>query len=210
MYVPFAFIIDLGASDTWTFVQDALASQRIDVVRNQMNCSMCRARRGNLRLLSWDIEGDAYSPPHEDGLVLHIMVALSTLIMSNTLLVFCSKFMVEQVRDITSSGFISVEFLGLVVVPLAASFMEFKNAVSVAMIDKLELTLAASLGRSISTILLAFPIVVLVGWIMGNDTIVLELGIFPTTTLVLALFILHSVVTTGKSNYWNGVQMFGA
>jgi Ca2+:H+ antiporter len=141
---------------------------------------------------------------------LHFMVALFTAAVSITLLVFCCKFMVDQVLNITTFGSISIEFLGLVILPLATSPVELATVVMVAVKDKMDLALGVALSTCIDTILLVFPLVVIVGWILGNEKMTMELGVFPSGALVLAVWMVHSVLGTGRSNLWVGAQMIGA
>jgi Ca2+:H+ antiporter len=152
------------------------------------------------------------SNAYEDGeeAELHIYVALFTMAASTILIVACSKFMTSQLRNVTESGPISTEFLALIILPLAPNLMEFIMAIIVASKDKLNLALAVPLGRSIDSILFIFPIIVIVGWIIGNESMTLELGLFPSSVLILAAFMSQVTILSGKSNFSTGVQMIGA
>jgi Ca2+:H+ antiporter len=56
------------------------------------------------------------------------------------------------------------------------------------------------MGSSLQIVLLITPITVLVGWILGNDSMTLGFDFFPAGILLITAVMTHSTVFDGKSN----------
>lgn len=109
---------------------------------------------------------------------LHFWVAVLTLVISTVLVALCAEYMVDAISAVTSgSSSISQTFVGLILLPIVGNAAEHATAVTVAMKDKMDLAIGVAVGSSMQIALLVLPLIVVIGWIMGKDEMVLP---FPT------------------------------
>lgn len=131
---------------------------------------------------------------------LHIWVALFTLAASTALVAVCAEAMVcvrtlrllpaktRQAAEIelqvgsidalTTRGHISETFVGLILLPIVGNAAEHATAVTVAIKDKMDLSIGVAVGSSMQIALLVLPLVVVIGWIAGMSR-------FPNSKLPL-------------------------
>lgn len=79
---------------------------------------------------------------------LHIAVAWATLAGATAIIGLCAEFMVDGISSITESGAISVEFVGLILLPIVGNAAEHATAVTVACKDKMDLAIGVAVGSS--------------------------------------------------------------
>jgi Ca2+:H+ antiporter len=77
---------------------------------------------------------------------LHIWVAVSTLVASTIVVALCTEFMVGSISAITSrNSAISIEFMGLILLPIVGNAVEHATAVTVACNDKMDLAIGVAI-----------------------------------------------------------------
>jgi len=57
--------------------------------------------------------------------------------------------------------------------------------------------------------MLLLPLMVIIGWIMGNDCMTLSFDGFQTAVLFIAVLLVNYVCADGKSNYLEGMLLQG-
>lgn len=141
---------------------------------------------------------------------LHISVAVLTLAASTTLVALCAEFMVNSISSITSgNNSISIEFVGLILLPIIGNASEHISSVTVACKDKMDLAIGITVGSSMQIALLIIPISVILGWILGNDDMNLSFDGFQTVVLFVSVLLVNYLITDGKSNWLEGVLLQG-
>jgi Ca2+:H+ antiporter len=105
---------------------------------------------------------------------LPFVVAVATLVIATVLVALCAEYMVDAISAVTSgnSG-ISQTFVGLILLPIVGNAAEHATAVTVAVKDKMDLAIGVAVGSSMQIALLVLPLIVVIGWIMGKDDMVL-------------------------------------
>ena len=103
---------------------------------------------------------------------LTIPVALITLGVSTALIAICAEFMVNSIDALTTSGSIGETFVGLILLPIVGNAAEHATAVTVACKDKMDLAIGVAVGSSMQIVLLVLPLMVIVGWILGVESMV--------------------------------------
>lgn len=178
------------------------------------------AAQGRIRGLSVDrlqhdelLQRDAYekqaaADKEADEPRLHLWVAVFTLAASTTLVALCAEFMIDGISSIVSgdSG-ISVEFVGLILVPIVGNAAEHATAVTVACKDKMDLAIGVAVGSSMQIALLVFPFSVILGWILGNDAMNLSLEPFLVVVLFVSVLLVNYTCVDGKSNWLEGALL---
>jgi Ca2+:H+ antiporter len=130
---------------------------------------------------------------------LSVIGALVTLAISTTLVAFCSEFMVDSINGLTATGAISTTFVGLILLPIVGNAAEHATAVTVAIKDKMDLAIGVAVGSSMQIALLVFPVIVILGWILGKDCMTLYFDTFQIATLFVSVLLVNYLIQDGKS-----------
>jgi Ca2+:H+ antiporter len=130
---------------------------------------------------------------------LTVVGALVTLAISTTLVAFCSEFMVDSINGLTATGHISTTFVGLILLPIVGNAAEHATAVTVAIKDKMDLAIGVAVGSSMQIALLVFPLIVILGWILGKDCMTLYFDTFQIATLFVSVLLVNYLIQDGKS-----------
>merc|ERR1719413_328750 len=103
----------------------------------------------------------------------------------------------------------SRSFIGVVLLPIIGNAAEHMTAVSVAVKDKLNLSLGVALGSSTQITLFVVPFTVLAGWAMGVP-MTLDFQMIPVAVLLMSVLIVSATSTDGKSNWLEGAMLIAA
>ena len=131
---------------------------------------------------------------------LHIAVAWATLAGATAIIGLCAEFMVDSISAITESGAISIEFVGLILLPIVGNAAEHATAVTVAVKDKMDLAIGVAVGSSMQVSLFLIPLLVIIGWIMGKDEMDLSFDGFQIAVLFVAVLLVNYLIGDGKSH----------
>ena len=125
--------------------------------------------------------------------------ALVTLAISTTLVAFCSEFMVSSIDGFTREAGISTTFVGLILLPIVGNAAEHATAVTVAIKDKMDLSIGVAVGSSMQIALLVLPGIVVIGWIAGKEDMTLYFDTFQIAILFVAVLLVNYLIQDGKS-----------
>lgn len=128
-----------------------------------------------------------------------VIGALVALAISTTLVAFCSEFMVSSIDGLTATGGVSTTFVGLILLPIVGNAAEHATAVTVAIKDKMDLSIGVAVGSSMQIALLVFPFVVVLAWILGRDCMTLYFDTFQIATLFVSVLLVNYLIQDGKS-----------
>lgn len=107
---------------------------------------------------------------------------------------------------LTASGAISREFVALILLPVVGNAAEHVTAVTVSVKDKLDLSIAVAVGSSIQISLFVIPLLVILGWIIGQP-LDLQFDVLETITLFVSMVIVTQALSDGKSNWLEGMTL---
>ncbi|OJJ47983.1 hypothetical protein ASPZODRAFT_141535 [Penicilliopsis zonata CBS 506.65] len=138
---------------------------------------------------------------------LSVTVAVATLVISTVFVALCAEFMVDSIDAITASGGISETFVGLILLPIVGNAAEHATAVTVACKDKMDLAIGVAVGSSMQIALLVLPLVIVIGWGMGNDAMTLDFDAFQVILLFVAVLLVNYLIADGKSHWLEGVLL---
>ncbi|KAL4927005.1 calcium/proton exchanger [Aspergillus undulatus] len=138
---------------------------------------------------------------------LHIWVAVLTLAISTAFVALCAEFMVDSIDDLTSRGGISKTFVGLILLPIVGNAAEHATAVTVAIKDKMDLSIGVAVGSSMQIALLVLPLIVVIGWCKGNDEMTLNFDAFQVILLFVSVLLVNYLIADGKSHWLEGVLL---
>jgi len=120
-----------------------------------------------------------------------------------------AEFLIDSIDGLTENTNVSREFVGLILLPVIGNSVEHITAVTVSVKDKLNLSMSIAVGSSIQVSLCLLPILVLLGWAIGQP-MMLFFDTFETIALVLAVLIVNFAISDGRTNYLEGFCMMMA
>ncbi|KAI0538012.1 Calcium/proton exchanger [Xylaria digitata] len=155
-----------------------------------------------------DVEAQEATPSDEEGPEeprLHLFVAIGSLTICTVIIALCAEGLVSGIEPISSV--VSEEFIGLILVPIVGNACEHATAVTVAMKDKMDLAIGVAIGSSMQVALFLIPLLVIIGWGIGNDEMTLAFDTFQVVTLFVSVLLVNYLIGDGKSHWLEGVQL---
>ncbi|KAJ7723349.1 calcium/proton exchanger [Mycena olivaceomarginata] len=154
---------------------------------------------GHAPTLVEEVEEDDPETPQLNGRTCFGLMILVTVLVAIT-----AEFLVGSIDGLTESGKISKEFVGMVLLPIVGNAAEHVSAVTVAVKDKMNLSIGVAVGSSIQIGLFVIPFSVLVAWAMDKPMTLL-FDPFEAACLALAVVTVNYCVADGKSNWLEGM-----
>ncbi|KAM0319573.1 hypothetical protein ACHAO8_000994 [Botrytis cinerea] len=127
---------------------------------------------------------------------LSMPVGITTLIIATVVLAFNTAFAVDSIDGLTAHH-ASPSFVGLILLPFLNNDL---MPITCARMDKLDLSIMASAGKSLQTSLLITPLIVIIAWIWGIDDMGLLFDGFQVASLFMAVLLFNFLIAGGKSN----------
>jgi Ca2+:H+ antiporter len=132
--------------------------------------------------------------------------SLITLLLATGLIAWLSEILVGTVEHTVATLGVSEFFIGIIIVPLVGNVAEHAVAVQTALKNKMELSLAVSLGSSLQIALFVAPLLVFISLALG-DPLTLVFNQFEIIALFGAALIGGMVANDGESNWMEGAQL---
>ena len=136
-----------------------------------------------------------------------------------------AEWLVDSIDGLTATGNVSREFVGLILLPVIGmsarriiqeldleltlslgNSVEHITAVTVSVKDKLNLSMSIAVGSSIQVSLCILPILVLLGWAIGQP-MMLYFDIFETIIIVIAVLLVNFAISDGRTNWLEGATL---
>ena len=114
-----------------------------------------------------------------------------------------SELLVDSLEEATSSLGLTALFTGVIVLPIIGNAAEHATAVSVAMKNKMDLSVSVAIGSSLQIALFVAPVLVITGWVIGQP-MDLNFNPFELVAVAVAVLIINSISADGKSNWLEG------
>lgn len=121
-------------------------------------------------------------------------------------IVFMSEILVGAVEHVAEELELTEIFIGIIIIPLVGNVAEHLVAVEVAYKNKMELSLAVSLGSSLQIALFVAPVLVFISLLFDN-TLLLVFTEFEIIALAAASFIAAFIAQDGESNWLEGAML---
>ena len=136
-----------------------------------------------------------------------VPVAVGVLAVSTLCIVFLSEFLVGAVGTVTTSLGLSALFIGIIVIPLVGNVAEHIVGVQVAYKNKMDLSLAISLGSSTQVALFVAPLLVFISALFFARELTLFFTLFEVIALGAAVLAASFVAQDGESNWLEGALL---
>lgn len=146
-----------------------------------------------------------HGPEHTPDLRIWVPVLLGA-----TLLVALeSELLVGALEVATEQLGLTALFTGVILLPIVGNAAEHATAVTVAMKDKMDLSVSVAVGSSMQIALFVAPMLVLAGWLL-NQPMDLNFGPFELAAVAVAVLVANSISADGRSNWLEGVLLLAA
>jgi Ca2+:H+ antiporter len=136
-----------------------------------------------------------------------VRTALAVLAASTIGIVIMSEVLVGAVEHVTETLGLTEFFIGIIIIPLVGNVAEHLVAVQVAYKNKMELSMAVSLGSSLQIALFVAPVLVFISLLMGGETLLLVFNNFELIALVAASLIAALIAQDGESTWLEGAML---
>ena len=121
-------------------------------------------------------------------------------------IVVVSEMLVGTVVPFVEATGVSEVFVGLILIPIFSNVVDHMVAITVAMKNKMDLSLVVSVGSAAQVACLVLPIIVLISFATGQSA---GLIFSPVELLILAagLLLMVPVILDGDSNWLEGAEL---
>ncbi|ACK73387.1 calcium/proton antiporter, CaCA family [Gloeothece citriformis PCC 7424] len=117
-----------------------------------------------------------------------------------------SELLVESLEEATEQLGLSSLFTGVIVLPIIGNAAEHATAVTVALKDKMDLSVSVAVGSSLQIALFVAPVLVIAGWFLGQP-MDLDFNPFELVAVAVAVLTANSISSDGKSNWLEGTLL---
>jgi Ca2+:H+ antiporter len=143
--------------------------------------------------------------PHSVNLGLWVGVLLA----ATVFVAVESELLVGSLEEATAKLGLTALFTGVILLPVVGNAAEHATAVTVAMKDKMDLSVSVALGSSLQIALFVAPVLVIVGWLTGQP-MDLDFNPFELVAVMVAVLIANSISSDGRSNWLEGTLLLAA
>ena len=117
-----------------------------------------------------------------------------------------SEFLVGALEVASKQLGLSELFTGVIILPVIGNAAEHATAVTVALKNKMDLSLNVAVGSSLQIALFVGPLLVIIGALMGQP-MDLDFNNFELLSVVVAVLVANSISADGKSNWLEGTLL---
>jgi Ca2+:H+ antiporter len=201
LILPAAFQVALGASAAARLVPLSVSISIVLLAVYGLYLAYTLVTHSSLFLGSHASEEEVRSPPWS--------VARASLVLgaATAVIAWMSEILVGAIQPTAHSLGLSSGFVGVFVVAILGNAAEHATAISVAMKNRMDLSLSIAIGSSVQVAIFVAPVLMLVSLVLGPAPMDLA---FPTglvLVVLLSVLITGQVANDGRSDWLKGVQL---
>lgn len=114
-----------------------------------------------------------------------------------------SELLVDSLEEATGQLGLTPLFTGVILLPIIGNAAEHATAVTVALKNKMDLSVSVAVGSSLQIALFVAPVLVIAGWLIGQP-MDLNFNPFELVAVMVAVLIANSISSDGNSNWLEG------
>ena len=139
----------------------------------------------------------------------NLLLWISVLLVATLAVAFESELLVDSLEEATETLGLTTLFTGVILVPIIGNAAEHATAVTVAMKNKMDLSVSVAVGSSLQIALFVAPVLILAGLLLGQP-MDLNFNPFELVAVVVAVLIANSVSSDGRSDWLEGALLLAA
>ena len=147
-----------------------------------------------------EVEGEEHAEPP------NVKLWSIVLLVATVVVAFESELLVDSLEEATSYLGLTALFTGVILVPIIGNAAEHTTAVTVAMKNKMELSVSVAMGSSLQIALFVAPVLVLAGEIF-HQPMDLNFNPFELVAVIVAVLLANSVSSDGRSDWLEGTLL---
>lgn len=154
-------------------------------------------------------EDESEGSSHDDAQPVHrpkLNLWVSVLLAATLAVAVESELLVGSLEAATEQLHLTPLFTGVVLLPIIGNAAEHATAVTVAMKNKMDLSLSVAVGSSLQIALFVAPVLVLLGAAMGQP-MDLDFNPFELVAVTVSVLIANSISSDGQSNWLEGMLL---
>jgi Ca2+:H+ antiporter len=159
--------------------------------------------------LSEQSEGQTVPNSEESHSKSPLWISVVILLIATIAVAFESELLVDSLEEATESLGLTSLFTGVILVPIIGNAAEHTTAVTVAMKNKMDLSVSVAVGSSLQIALFVAPVLVLVGYFIGQP-MDLNFNPFELVAVAVAVLIANSVSSDGRCDWLEGALLLAA
>ncbi|HEY8838888.1 MAG TPA: cation transporter, partial [Dehalococcoidia bacterium] len=132
--------------------------------------------------------------------------AVGLLVVATGTVAWVSEFLVGAVEAAQHSLGVTETFVGVIIVAIVGNAAEHSTAVTMAMKNKMDLSLGIAVGSSLQIALFVAPVLVFAGYLFPHR-LNLEFSLPEIAAVVMAAFATSQISGDGESNWLEGIQL---
>lgn len=148
--------------------------------------------------------GEATHGAHAEAPNLKLWVGV--LLAATVVVAIESELLVDTLEVASKQLGLSELFTGVIILPVIGNAAEHATAVTVALKDKMDLSLNVAVGSSLQIALFVGPLLVIIGALMGQP-MDLDFNNFELLSVAVAVLVANSISADGKSNWLEGTLL---
>jgi Ca2+:H+ antiporter len=117
-----------------------------------------------------------------------------------------SELLVDSLEVATKELGLSPLFTGVIFLPIIGNAAEHATAITVALKNKMDLSVSVAVGSSLQIALFVAPVLVIAGWFIGQP-MDLNFNPFELVAVAVAVLIANSISSDGNSNWLEGILL---
>ncbi len=132
--------------------------------------------------------------------------SISVLLISTAFVAWLSEFLVGSIESVRTSLGLTEVFIGVIIVAIVGNAAEHSTAVTMAMKNKMDLSVGIAVGSSLQIALFVAPVLVFLSYAFGRP-MDLEFTMPEIVAVVVSVYILFQINGDGETNWIEGVQL---
>ncbi|MEW6529761.1 MAG: calcium/proton exchanger [Thermodesulfobacteriota bacterium] len=134
-------------------------------------------------------------------------LSLGVLVVSTVLIAWMSEILVGSVTEAANTLGMSSVFIGVIVVAMVGNAAEHSSAVTMALKNRMDLSLGIAIGSSVQIALFVAPLLVLLSYWIAPSPMNLVFTVGESLAVILSVGICSQIVVNGQSNWFEGVLL---
>ncbi len=131
---------------------------------------------------------------------------IAVLLVATLVVAVESEWLVGSLEVATEELGLSELFTGVILLPIIGNAAEHATAVTVALKNKMDLSLSVAVGSSMQIALFVAPVLVIAGWLLGQP-MDLDFNNFQLIAVAVSILIANSISSDGSSNWLEGTLL---